>query len=180
MIHIRRLRPDILFIPNPHTEHDRNLDRYYAGAAAEDAWYCARFANFLPAVSDHGLATHIVSEVYYYAPPVDPRRREPESTATFVPQPVQVDIGGVFARKLEAALALDTINRDRAMRLKQTLAASGRRMRILDTVDATAVRRIAEENVRGLARICAEGTSFAQAEEFRYAGIDFGIPREYR
>jgi hypothetical protein len=53
-------------------------------------------------------------------------------------------------------------------------------MRILDTVDATAVRRIAEENVRGLARICAEGTSFAQAEEFRYAGIDFGIPREYR
>ena len=180
MIHIRRLRPDVLFIPNPHTEHDRNLDHYYAGAAAEDAWHCARFANFLPAASDHGLETHIVSEVYYYAPPVDPRRREPESTATFVPQPVQLDIGGVFARKLEAVLALDTINRDRAMRLKQTLGASGRRLRVLDNVDDTAVRRIAEENVRGLARICAEGTSFAQAEEFRYAGVELGIPREYR
>ncbi|MBM3738375.1 MAG: PIG-L family deacetylase [Acidobacteria bacterium] len=180
MIHIRRLRPGVLFIPNPHTEHDRNLDRYYAGAAAEDAWHCARFANFLPAASDHGLEPHLVSEVYYYAPPVDPRRREPESTATFVPQPLQTDIGGAFARKLEAALALDTINRDRAMRLKQTLEASGQRLRVLDSVDGAVVRRIAEENVRGLARICAGGTSFAQAEEFRYAGIDFGIPREYR
>ncbi|MBM3783683.1 MAG: PIG-L family deacetylase [Acidobacteria bacterium] len=180
MMHIRRLRPGVLFIPNPHAEHDRNLDRYYAGAAAEDAWHCARFANFLPAASDHGLVPYIVPEVYYYAPPVDPRRREPESTATFVPQPLQVDIGGAFARKLEAALALETINRDRAMRVKQTLAASGQRLRVLDSVDGAAARRIAEENVRGLARICAEGTPFSQAEEFRYAGIDFGIPREYR
>lgn len=180
MIHIRRLRPGVLFIPNAHTEHDRNLDRYYAGAAAEDAWHCARFANFLPAASDHGLAPHIVPEVYYYAPPVDPRRREPESTATFVPQPVQVDIGGSFARKLQAAMALETINRDRAMRLKQTLEARGQRVRLLDAAGDTAARRIAEENVRGLARISAEGTSFAYAEEFRYAGVDFGIPREYR
>jgi LmbE family N-acetylglucosaminyl deacetylase len=81
---IRRHRPAILVIPNPHTEHDRNLDSYYAGAAAEDAWHAARFANYLPALA---LEPYLTPEVYYYAPPVDPRRREPEAAAAFVPQP---------------------------------------------------------------------------------------------
>lgn len=176
---IRHHRPAVLMIPNPHTEHDRNLDRYYAGAAAEDAWHCARFQNYLPAASHSGLAPHIVPEVFYYAPPVDPRRREPESTATFVPQPIRVDIGESFARKLKAAQALRTVNRSRAMRLKQTLDASGRRLPLLDTVDDGAVDKLVEENLRGLAALCAEGSTYKLAEEFRYAGIEYGIPSKY-
>ena len=176
---IRHHRPAVLMLPNPHTEHDRNLDRYYAGAAAEDAWHCARFQNFLPAASHGGLAAHIVSEVFYYSPPVDPRRREPESTATFVPQPIRVDIADAFARKLRAAQALRTVNHNRAMRLKQSLEASGRRLPLLDTVDRRAIDKLVEENLRGLAARCAEGSNFKLAEEFRYAGIEYGIPSQY-
>jgi LmbE family N-acetylglucosaminyl deacetylase len=64
MFLIRHHRPAALFFPNPHTEHDRNLDRYYVGAAAEDAWHCARYQNFLPAAGSAGLAPHIVSEFF--------------------------------------------------------------------------------------------------------------------
>ena len=176
---IRHHRPAVLMLPNPHAEHDRNLDRYYAGAAAEDAWHCARFQNFLPAASHGGLAPHIVPEVFYYSPPVDPRRREQESTATFVPQPVRVDIGSVFARKVRSAQALGTVNRSMAMRLKQNLEASGRRLPLLDTVDERAIGKLVEENLRGLGALCAEGSAFNLAEEFRYAGIEYGIPSKY-
>ncbi|MFN0103319.1 MAG: PIG-L deacetylase family protein [Bryobacteraceae bacterium] len=176
---IRHYRPAVLMLPNPHAEHDRNLDRYYVGAAAEDAWHCARFQNYLPASSHGGLKPHIVSEVFYYAPPVDPRRREPESTATFVPQPVRVDIAESFGRKLRAAQALRTVNRSTAMRLKQSLEAAGRRLPLLDTVDGPAIDKFVEENLRGLAAVCAEGSRFNLAEEFRYAGIEYGIPSKY-
>jgi LmbE family N-acetylglucosaminyl deacetylase len=177
---IRRLRPSVLFIPNPHTEHDRNLDHYYAGAAAEDAWHCARFENFLPASKDSGLAPHIVSEVYYYAPPVDPRRREPESTATFVPQPVRIDIAPVFESKLRAVQSLKTVNRGMAMRLKQTLESTGRRLPLLDTPSEGNIGKLVEENLRGLAALSAEGSTYQLAEEFRHAGIGYGIPAAYR
>jgi LmbE family N-acetylglucosaminyl deacetylase len=173
---IRHHRPSALFFPNPHTEHDRNLDRYYVGAAAEDAWHCARYANFLPAAN---LPPHIVPEVSYYAPPTDPRRREPESTATFVPQPRQIDISKTFAAKLAAARALRTINRATATRLKQTLQAEGRRLPLLDTITQQSIDKLVEENLRGLAAISAQGTAFKQAEEFRYAGIEYGIPTKY-
>jgi LmbE family N-acetylglucosaminyl deacetylase len=179
MFLIRHHRPAALFFPNPHTEHDRNLDRYYVGAAAEDAWHCARYQNFLPAAGSAGLAPHIVSEVFYYSPPVDPRRREPESTATFVPQPLRVDIADAFQRKLKAALAMRTVNRNRAMRVKQTLEAAGRRLPLLETVNDRAIDKLAEENLRGLGAVCAEGSAYKLAEEFRYAGIEYGIPSKY-
>jgi LmbE family N-acetylglucosaminyl deacetylase len=173
---IRLHRPAILVIPNPHTEHDRNLDSYYAGAAAEDAWHAARFANYLPALA---LAPYVIPEIYYYAPPVDPRRREPEAGPTFVPQPVQVDIRPWFAKKLAAARELKTVNRARAERLRQRLAAAGQRLPLLATVDAAAAARLAEENLRGLAALCAQGSSHTLAEEFRYAGVEYGIPAKY-
>jgi LmbE family N-acetylglucosaminyl deacetylase len=173
---IRRHRPAVLVIPNPHTEHDRNLDSYYAGAAAEDAWHAARFANYLPALA---LEPYVTPEVYYYAPPVDPRRREPEAAAAFVPQPVQVDISPWFAQKLAAARELKTVNRARAERLRERLAAAGQRLPLLATVDDAAAARLAEENLRGLAALGAEGSNYALAEEFRYAGVEYGIPAKY-
>ncbi len=173
---IRRHRPAVLVIPNPHTEHDRNLDSYYAGAAAEDAWHAARFANYLPALA---LEPYVTPEVYYYAPPVDPRRREPEAAAAFVPQPVQVDISPWFSKKLAAARELKTVNRARAERLRERLAAAGQRLPLLATVDDAAAARLAEENLRGLAALGAEGSNYALAEEFRYAGVEYGIPAKY-
>ncbi len=173
---IRQQRPTVLVIPNAHTEHDRNLDSYYAGAAAEDAWHGARFGNYLPAA---GAGTYLVPEVYYYAPPVDPRRREPEAGATFVPQPARVDIGPWFAKKLTAAREMKTVNRARAERLKERLAAAGKRVALLERLDDAAAEKLAEENLRGLAELSAGGSNYAMAEEFRHAGIEYGIPAKY-
>ena len=176
MLLIRQQRPTVLVIPNAHTEHDRNLDSYYAGAAAEDAWHGARFGNYLPAA---GAGTYLVPEVYHYAPPVDPRRREPEAGATFVPKPARVDIGPWFAKKLTAAREMKTVNRARAERLKERLAAAGKRVALLERLDDAAAEKLAEENLRGLAELSAGGSNYAMAEEFRHAGIEYGIPAKY-
>jgi LmbE family N-acetylglucosaminyl deacetylase len=170
MFHVRNCRPQVMFIPNPYTEYDRVLDRYYAGAAAEDAWRAAAFENYQPAHAAAGLKPHLTPELYYYAPPADPRRGEPESTATFVPQPKTIDITATFARKLKAMQAMQTLNYSLAARLRDRLSATSRRLRLLDTLDERAVNQLVEINLRGL----------GMAEEFRYAGIEYQIPAKYR
>lgn len=179
IFHIRYLKPRIMFIPNPYTEYERVLDRYYTGRAAEDAWRAAALENYQPPHAEVGLKPHLTPELYYYAQPVDPWRSEPESTATFVPQVKSVDITATFARKLKAAQALKTINHAMAMRLKEQLAASKRRLPLLSTVDDKSVERLGEENIRGLARVSAQGTNYPMAEQFRYAGVEFRIPSKY-
>jgi LmbE family N-acetylglucosaminyl deacetylase len=178
--YIRLHKPRILFLPNPYTHYDRDHDRHYAGRAAEDAWRAAAFENYLPVTKETDLGPHLTAEVYYFAPPVDPARREPESTATFVPQPKSVDISKTIEKKIRAAQALKTIHHSMAMRLKQRLDSTGRRLKLLDEMDETAINRLVEERVRGLARLSAEGTDLEAAEEFRYAGADFRIPSAYR
>jgi LmbE family N-acetylglucosaminyl deacetylase len=123
---IRHYKPDAVFLPNPYAEYDRILDHYYAGRAAEDAVRSAAFENFLPPLTASGLKPHITPEIYYYAPPTDPRRREPESTATFVPQPKSLSIANTLSQKIKAVQALKTANHAAAMRLKQRLESTGR------------------------------------------------------
>jgi LmbE family N-acetylglucosaminyl deacetylase len=170
LFQVRHYRPQIMFIPNPYTEYDRVLDRYYTGAAAEDAWRAAAFENYQPVHAAAGLKPHLTPELYYYAPPVDPRRGEPESTATFVPQPKSVDISAVFERKLKAMQAMQTVNHSLAARLRDRLSATNRRLRLLDQLDEQAVNRLVEINLRGL----------GGSEEFRYAGVEYQIPAKYR
>ena len=178
-IYIRHYRPTVMFIPNPYTEYDRVLDRYYTGRAAEDAWRAASLDNYVPPFGALGLKPHLTPELYYYSQPLDPRRREPESSATFVPEPKIVDISRTFDRKVKAIQALKTINRSSALRLKSRLTSTGRRLPLLDVVDETSVNRLAEENVRGLSKIAAEGSPYSMAEEFRYAGLKYRIPTKY-
>lgn len=178
--YIRLYKPRVLFIPNPHTEHERNHDRYYAGRAAEDAWRAAALENYLIAMKDTRLKPHRTPELYYFASPVDPARREPEASATFVPQPKMIDISSVIEKKVRAAQALQTINHSMAMRLKQRLESTGRRLKLLANADEAAVNKLVEERVLGLARLAAQGTSHRLAEEFRYAGVEFRIPAAYR
>jgi LmbE family N-acetylglucosaminyl deacetylase len=179
IVYIRHYRPAVMFIPNPYTEFDRVLDRYYTGRAAEDAWRAASLENFAPPFQDFGLEPHLTPELYYYSQPFDPRRRDVESTSTFVPEPKIVDVGAMFDKKLKAVQALRTINYSAAMRLKQRLTATGRRLPLLDVVNEQAVNALVEQNVRGLAKIAASGTSYKMAEEFRYAGLSFRIPTKY-
>src|SRR5436309_4764045 len=176
IVYIRHYRPAVLFIPNPYTEYDRVLDRYYTGRAAEDAWRAASLQNFAPPFQDFGLEPHLTPELYYYSQPFDPRRRDAESAATFVPEPKILDISATFDKKLKAVQSLKTINCSSAMRLKQRLTSSGRRLPLLDAVNEPAVNAPWEQNVRGLAKVAAGGTSHTMAEEFRYAGVSFRIP----
>jgi LmbE family N-acetylglucosaminyl deacetylase len=180
MVYIRHYRPTVMFIPNPYTEYDRVLDRYYTGRAAEDAWRAASLENYLPPFTAEGLKPHLTPELYYYAQPLDPRRRDAESTPTFVPQPKVVDISRTFDRKLKAAQALKTVNRSAALRLKARLTSTGRQLPLLDVVNETSINGLVEQNVRGLAKLSAAGTQHSMAEEFRYAGAEFRIPIKYR
>jgi len=179
IVYIRHYRPAIMFIPNPYTEFDRVLDRYYTGRAAEDAWRASSLENFAPPFQEFGLNPHLTPELYYYAQPVDPRRRDEESTPTFVPELKIVDISATFDKKLKAVQALKTINYSMAMRIRQKLISTSRRLPQLDRVDEEAVNALVAENIRGLAKIAANGTSHKMAEEFRYAGVSFRIPRKY-
>lgn len=179
MVYVRHYRPTVMFVPDPYTEYERVLDRYYTGRAAEDAWRAAALENHLPPFTSLGSKPHLTPELYYYSQPVDPRRRQPESTATFVPQPKILDISKTFDRKLRAVQALQTINRSTAMRLKARLTSTGRRLPLLDTLNKASVDKLVEENVSALARIAADGSPYAKAEEFRYAGHTYRIPAKY-
>jgi len=178
LFYVRLYKPSVMFIPNPYAEYVEVLDRFYVGQAAEDARRAASLSNYQPPFAVVGLETHVTPELYYYAQPFDSRRREPESTATFVPQPKIVDIASTFGKKLAAAQALKTINHSMAMRIKDRLETTGRRLP-LDEVDEASVSKLVEINVRKLAEIAAQDTDHAQAEEFHYAGVEYQIPTKY-
>ncbi|HUG80165.1 MAG TPA: PIG-L family deacetylase [Bryobacterales bacterium] len=179
LFYIRLYKPAVMFIPNPYAEYVEVLDRFYAGQAAEDARRAASLSNYQPPFAVVGLETHITPELYYYAQPFDPRRREAESTATFVPQPKVLDIAATFDKKLRAAQALKTINHSTALRIKDRLESTGRRLPLLAEVNEESINQLVEINVRKLAEIAAKDTAHSQAEEFHYAGVEYQIPSKY-
>jgi LmbE family N-acetylglucosaminyl deacetylase len=179
MFYIRLYRPDIVFLPNPYTHYDEVLDRFYTGQAAEEACRAAALENFQPPFAVAGLKTHTAGELYYYSQPFDPRRREPEGPATFVPQLKGVDITAALDKKVRAAQALKTANWSMAMRIKQRLQDTGRRLPLLDTMTDEAIDKLVEINVRTLGVIGGEGRGFQYGEEFQYAGVEYRIPTRY-
>lgn len=180
MFYVRLHKPDVMFIPNPYAEYVEVLDRHYTGMAAEEARRTAALPNHQLAFAQAGLQTHATPELYYYAQPVDPRRREAESTDTFVPQPKVLDISGSLEKKIRAAQALKTTNYSLAHRIRQRLDASGRRLPLLEKIDDASVNKLTETNVRGLAALCAKDSNFREAEEFHYAGKDYQVPKKLR
>jgi LmbE family N-acetylglucosaminyl deacetylase len=179
MFYVRLYKPAVLFLPNPYAEYVEVVDRFYTGKAAEEAQRVAALENFQPPFSTVGLTTHIVGELYYYAQPFDPRRREPEGTPTFVPQPKTVGISTTFEKKLRAAQALYTANYSMTMHIKKRLDNTGRRLPLLETVNSESVNQLVEINLRKLAEIAARDTSYELAEEFHYAGVEYQIPSSY-
>ncbi|MBS1823968.1 MAG: PIG-L family deacetylase [Acidobacteria bacterium] len=180
LFYVRLVKPDVMLIPNPYAEYVEVLDRHYTGMAAEEARRIAALENHQPPFAQAGLATHVVKELYYYAQPFDPRRREAESTATFAPQPKVVDIASSLEKKLRASQALTTVNYSMAMRIRKRLDESGRRLPLLDVVNEESVRKLVEINVRKLAEIAAKDSGYKLAEEFLYAGPDYQVPAKLR
>src|SRR5262249_11553817 len=105
IVYIPHHRPAVLFIPTPYMDFDRVLDRSCTGRAAEDAWRAASLQNYGAPYQDFNLKPHLTPELYYYAQPFDPRRRDPESTATFVPELKIVDISATLSKKVRALQA---------------------------------------------------------------------------
>jgi hypothetical protein len=66
-----------------------------------------------------------------------------------------------------------------AMRIKDRLESTGRRLPILDQVVDDSVNRLVEINVRKLGEIAAKDTKHKYAEEFLYAGVEYQIPSSY-
>src|SRR5581483_8568578 len=128
LFYFLRYRPDAMFLPNPYTEHDDQLDHLYTGSAAEEASLAAGLANFQPPFALVGLSRHSAPDLYYYSLPLDSGMAEPESTAAFVPQPIGFDITQTFAVKLKAAEALRTANNAFSAELSERLARTGRRL----------------------------------------------------
>lgn len=180
LFYVRSTKPDVMFIPNPYAEYVEVVDRHYAGLAAEEARRIAPLGNHQPPHAVVGLATHTVRELYYYAQPLDPRRREPEGPAQFVPQPVVKDIAARLTAKIKAAQALATVNQGMAMRLRDRLESTGRRLPLLDQPTPAAIAKLVEINVKGLAEICAKDSPHKLAEEFHYAGPDYQLPASLR
>ena len=180
MFYVRVHKPDVMFIPNPYAEYVEVLDRYYTGMAAEEARRVAALKNHQPPLAVVGVETHVTPELYYYAQPFDPRRREPESTATFVPQPVTKDIAATLDKKIRAAQSLKTINYSLAHRIKQRLDETNRKLPLLERIDDASVNKLVETNVRGLGTVCAKDTQYKAAEEMHYAGKDYQVPAALR
>lgn len=180
LFYVRSVKPDVMFIPNPYAEYVEVVDRHYTGMAAEEARRIAPLRNHQPPHAFVGLEPHTVRELYYYAQPLDPRRREPEGPAQFVPQPVVKDIAATFTKKTQAAQALATVNQGMAMRLKERLESTGRRLPLLDQPNPAAIAKLVAINVKGLAEICAKDSPHKLAEEFHYAGPDYQLPASLR
>jgi LmbE family N-acetylglucosaminyl deacetylase len=178
IFYIRLYKPRVLFIPNPYNEYDRVLDRYYTGRCAEDAWRSAGFGNYAPPLGEAGLAPHQTPELYYYGQPFDPRRREAETSATFVPELKTIDISALLGRKVKAAQALRTINYSMARRLNGRLTESGRRLRLLDTIDDDSVNRLAQKNVEGAGGNRGRGVGLRRGRRISLRGVAFPHPIE--
>lgn len=66
-----------------------------------------------------------------------------------------------------------------AMRIKQRLETTERRLSLLDRVDSASVTKLVEINVRKLAEIAAKDSPYQLAEELHYAGVEYQIPSKY-
>jgi hypothetical protein len=60
------------------------------------------------------------------------------------------------------------------------LAATGRHLPLLDSINEESVNRLVEIRLRNLARDAAQGSPLSLAEEFEYAGAEIQTPAAYR
>jgi hypothetical protein len=75
---------------------------------------------------------------------------------------------------------LKTTNRNLAIELHDRLAARNRRLLLLENITDQSGERLAGIRVLNLARLMAQGSAFALAEEFYYAGPQWQVPAGFR
>jgi LmbE family N-acetylglucosaminyl deacetylase len=170
---IRYYKPAKLFLPDPFVHYEPEWDQFWTGRAAEETNY-SNAGYFLPELAKAGVTGHSVAETYYYTARRPYRPGEGgHGSARFMP----VDVSAVFARKVEAYLALRTANRAYATHVKQRLEAAGRPSRRLANLDDAAVDDLARARLAELAETIGQKHRFRFGEEFNYHGTAPGEKR---
>lgn len=157
----RLLKVDTVISYDPSALYERNPDHYITARAVESACWMAGSAWDYPEHFRAGLKPHAPREKYYYA-------RGPQLVNRVV------DIGPYMEGKVWANVANVTQGPagNRGARLRQSLAAKGRRLPLLGGDDDTANRAYTREFALSRDRVRGQAHGLDYAEHFHYIGPD--------
>jgi LmbE family N-acetylglucosaminyl deacetylase len=155
----RLMKVDTVISYDPWGRYEENPDHYVTARAVEAACWMAGGRWDLPEHFEAGLEPHAVRERYYYA-------RGPQLVNRVV------DIGSVFAQKVEVNLANVTQGPagENGAALRRRLAEQGLKLPVLGDDDATANRRYVEHFVLSGDAEVGRRHGLAYAEPFHYVG----------
>jgi LmbE family N-acetylglucosaminyl deacetylase len=152
---IRRFRPYALVTFDPYgVFHEDNQDHQRVGDATDEAFWCAQFDKHHPEHLAEGLQPHGVFERWYFA------RRLADVTDV-------VDIATTLERKLDAALAHDTMLRNLVHQLRLQAATGGFRVPLLDEAQDGDLGAALRPLLRDAAARTGARHGVGAAEEFR-------------
>jgi len=153
----RMLKVDAVIVHDPSALYERNPDHYVTARAVESACWMSRSEWDYPEHFRAGLTAHGPQEKYYFA-------RGPQLVNRVV------DIGAFMDRKVYANMANVTQGPagDIGARLRQKLAAQGRRLPLLGDNDETANRQYTKEFALAYDRIRGQAHGLEYAEYFHY------------
>jgi LmbE family N-acetylglucosaminyl deacetylase len=166
--HVRRVRPYAVMSFDPYGAfHEDNQDHIKVAHAVDETYWTAQFDKHHPEHFHEGLAPHGVYERWYFA------RRVVEVTTP-------VDISSTLDRKVDAALAHDTMLRHFVNQLRLQARTGGHEIAELERAQKGDLRPFMEPLIRGGARATGQRHGLAAAEEFRvvrFGGLErvFGI-----
>jgi LmbE family N-acetylglucosaminyl deacetylase len=166
--HVRRVKPYAVMSFDPYGAfHEDNQDHIKVAHAVDETYWTAQFDKHHPEHFAEGLAPHGVFERWYFA------RRVVEVTTP-------IDISSTLERKVEAALAHETMLRHYVNQLRLQARTGGHEIELLERAWAGDLRALMEPLLRGGARATGRRHGLAAAEEFRvvrFGGLEqfFGI-----
>ncbi len=164
----RLLKADIVVTYDPWSAYEENPDHVVTSRCVEAAAWMAGGAKDYPEHFAAGLAPHAVKEKYYFA-----RFQQRVNRV--------VDIGPWVEQKID--VNLENVAQGPAgqngQRLRQRLAAEGRRLPLLGDDDRTANREYIREFVLERDRIAGAPHGLAHAEAFHYVAAPVDRVEEY-
>lgn len=173
---VRFYKPRVLVFPDWYMHYLAEDDVYRVGRMAEEAPYGGG-SYFLQEMTYMGRGGFAAREYYFYSPyrPYGPREGG-EGRA----QLKAVDVSDAFDRKLSAARALATANRDYASVVKTRLEAAGRSTARLGDLGEAAVGDLIDAYLREAAETVGAKHGLESAEEFNYLGVTQGVREHIR
>ncbi|MBI2825105.1 MAG: PIG-L family deacetylase [Planctomycetia bacterium] len=159
---IRLLKIDTIVSYDPWGHYEENPDHYVTAQCVEAAcWMAAGHLDF-PEHFAAGLKPHAVSEKYYYA-------RGPQQVNRVV------DISSTIDKKMAAIQANKTMVGNMVRRLRDELAAQGKKLPALETDAPAAIKNFADLRFREAAARRGKPHGLEFAEQFHYIGPDMTL-----